>query len=306
MKTRCGQSIWQRSGSRYRRPFDKAKNAIFRNKAKMSEFIYEKFWAKLPSAAPKSLRAVLYTPVKSHNDNLSRRLCFKWQIQVVGWLIIAFSIICMFFCMLHSSPLIAQYPALLALDNIYPVWISLFLFGTWIVCSRPNADGSHGIVEKANNLERHLLNASRYRKCISTEYQLIVELLTILIRFNSKDVLWKDEEAAIRHMVEKLSYGHVHLPNDRYVKEVENSENVDEYFLMKEQFDRARDTLADILTIWSSRLGLNGQQFHMTFIADGSDKNDRMDKICEIGRALGVEDAINAYMKGVPLADLLA
>ena len=107
-------------------------------------------------------------------------------------------------------------------------------------------------------------------------------------------------------MVEKLSYGHVHLPNDRYVKEVENSENVDEYFLMKEQFDRARDTLADILTIWSSRLGLNGQQFHMTFIADGSDKNDRMDKICEIGRALGVEDAINAYMKGVPLADLLA
>lgn len=260
--------------------------------------------------------ALFRFPTPGKKNKLNNRMRPKLFVSFIGFALISLSAICLAYAIAKATPsgaCVSDYiPWLSFLDAIPAVvWIFTALLGTWMMSSTPHPNREHGVFRGLPaRPERRFGDSgfcSRYDK-LSESASRIFDVRDSFIGEGTWSYgIWE----GIDDVVEAMSFGYIPIKEFSVAQEgtpcydLKGSRKEEREICAK--YDDAIEKFGGIMDIWSSQVGLSLR--HATFYLTSFRDYDRTEKLAEIaalGKQLGVEEAVDAYMSGVPLEDVMA
>lgn len=195
--------------------------------------------------------------------------------------------------------------SVLWLDPILGTWwldaIPLAI-GAFVLCTGPFSQDFKTIsfIEKtrwAIDREKKLRDERRLYDVYKKIYQTLDKTVKFRVEHLSAGA-WDEMKMQLRDVYDALSMHamRVDLPSKIEVKSLSGENGFD---VLIDQAKAFHNEISDLVTMWSSKYGLNGLAVCYAPMVD----DDKMD---HIARALGMDSLIEAYYAGVPVDDILA
>lgn len=266
------------------------------------------------------IKRVLYKTSKNTTINDEcERLSPKTLVIVSGIILVLVSVSLFSVQIIPQEVIDITIPGLLFVHAIpIPVSIMGFLLGVWMTASHPKKGRGHGIIDYCFLTdEPYDVKEARKRDTIENKlfpyyqkmYASMLDLLYPSGKSLCKHALWDSECEGVDAIVKALTFEHVDVPSFSYFSKKKSEQGKmteDEIQAMIGKYKEATKAFADVMQIWRASFAFGQETRFVIYEVRPWRINDTLDDITRVGRAMGIEDAVNAYMAGVPIEDVLA
>ena len=266
-----------------------------------------------------AMKGILYRKPKDTNkiNDKCQRLNPKIWLMVLGFVIFTLSAFSAFTHLVSDDILKIALPWALGLKGV-PLWLDVIgiICGTWMFCTHPMRYHGHGILnikQRTSSADTHELDMKTFEKKYSDLYSAIQSILKIECIADPKSMMITEMRGMDR-LIEAVSCGYVdmsfspyhcsHTAGSRMIRRFGLSQtNIRD---INDRYDDAVGKISDISQIWESEsLGLGGVRIPL-YSLEEREVEILIDKIRALGDKLCLESAIETYMSGVPVEDVIA
>lgn len=261
-------------------------------------------------------KALFKLPRSCKRNEMNGRMRPKMFVLIAGLALVALSSLCLGYAIAKYAPSgssIETHLPWLAFAGAapLPIWIATALLGTWMMSSTPHQNREHGILNAMVANPERTFSAdsivSKYEKLSNSASK----MFQVRDSFIGDSVRHFGIYNGIDDIVEAMSFGTIPIKEFSVAQEgtpcyaLKGSKESEKRIYAR--YDEAVKHFDDIMDIWTSKMGLSmyHTKFAMTSFRD-FDRAKKLEEIAELGRQLGVDQTVSAYISGVPLEDILA
>lgn len=267
------------------------------------------------------MKRILYKTSKNKTiNNECERLSPKTPVIVSGIILVLLSAALFSIQIIPQEVIAMTIPGLSFAHAVpIPVSVMVFLLGVWMTASHPMKGRGHGVIDYYF-LTGEPYDVKEARKLDTIENKLLPyyqKMYTIMLdllypsggKSLFKHFLWGSECEGVDEIIKALTFGHIDVPSFSCFSKKKSEQGQmtdDEIQAMTDKYEEATKAFADIMQIWRASFASGQETRFVIYEVRPWRINDTLDDITRVGRAMGIEDAVNAYMAGVPVEDVLA